>query len=321
MESYIVHMADTPGFDDPFATDSEDCRIPPTSVPPAGHALRDSLSASNYRRSNERFCSQNLDMFQKLMGTTALTNCILVTTKWGLVDPAIGQAREKELKRDPRFWANMIAHKARVERFDGSTQSAIRIIQSISGLPSITTLLTKELCWYSKQLGDTTAGQVVNVTLEKVLNTPSTAELRAVFADLSSNWRKNKKKLKSPKGKRRRPSARKMFSMLKKWRAIPEIEKKTLQESQDILKKRADDIKITSQKRVQELVAAHSKASDHHILRNVGRVVGGVLGTSAIIITVVMQNLSVWALSVLLKPPTMSRKLKTRRSLRICKLL
>jgi hypothetical protein len=31
-------------------------------------------------------------------------------------------------------------------------------------------------------------------------------------------------------------------------------------------------------------VAAHSKASDHHILRNVGRVVGGV-GTTAIIVT------------------------------------
>jgi len=33
---------------------------------------------------------KNLDMFQKLMETTALTNCILVTTKWGLVDPAVG---------------------------------------------------------------------------------------------------------------------------------------------------------------------------------------------------------------------------------------
>jgi hypothetical protein len=70
-----------------------------------------------------------------------------------------------------------------------------------------------------------------------------------------------------------------------KQRAIHEIEKKKLQESQDILKKRADDIKVTSQKRVQELVAAHSKASDHHILRNVGRVVGGVLGSTKIIVT------------------------------------
>ena len=176
MEPYVVHMVDTPGFDDPFATDAEILQGIAKFLRQVYHE-RATLSGILYLHqiTDARMkgsALKNLDMFQKLMGTTAITNCILVTTKWGLVDPAIGQTREKELKRDPRFWANMIAHKARVEIFDGSTQSAIRIIQSISGLPGITTLLTEGLCWYNKQLGDTRAGQVVNVTSEKVLNTP-----------------------------------------------------------------------------------------------------------------------------------------------------
>jgi hypothetical protein len=171
MEPYIVHIVDTSRFDNPFATDAEILQ-----------GIAEFLRQVYHERatfSGILYLHQITDARVKVLLSKALkeTNgnhrpyqLHLSHHKMGTCGPAIGQAREKELKRDPRFWANMIAHKARVERFDGSTQSAIRIIQSISGLPGITTLLTKELCWYNKQLGDTTAGQVVNVTLEKVLN-------------------------------------------------------------------------------------------------------------------------------------------------------
>jgi hypothetical protein len=177
MDSYLVHLVDTPGFDDSFKNDAE-------ILEGIAEFLRDvnnrrgTLSGILYLHqiTDARMkgsALKNLIMFQKLMGQRALTNCLLVTTKWGLVDPAVGMAREEELANNPKFWKNMISNHARVAKFDGSTESAIQIIESVAGLEGITPRLTKELCRDGMQLKNTSAGKIVIDTLQEVYCHPS----------------------------------------------------------------------------------------------------------------------------------------------------
>jgi hypothetical protein len=112
---------------------------------------------------------KNLEMFQKLMGTRCLSNCVLVTTKWSEVNSADGERRERELVSDRRFWKNMISNEARVARFEGTSESALSIIQLIAGMDGIVPRLTKVLCLDGKQLKNTSAGQVVSDDLRQVI--------------------------------------------------------------------------------------------------------------------------------------------------------
>jgi hypothetical protein len=173
MPPYHVHLVDTPGFDDSFKNDAEILDGIAEFLRQV-HDQRGKLSGILYLHqiTDARMrgsALKNLTMFQKLMGTRALTNCVLVTTKWGNVDKAVGQAREEELLQDARFgWKNMVANRAQVARFEDTSESAIRIIQSVAGLRECVPKLTEELCYDKKKLKDTAAGRVVIDTLKEV---------------------------------------------------------------------------------------------------------------------------------------------------------
>jgi hypothetical protein len=72
---------------------------------------------------------RNLEMFQQLCGTDALSRVILGTTNWGEVSQVIGERRENELKS--RFWREMMESGSTAMRFKYDRASALNILSTI----------------------------------------------------------------------------------------------------------------------------------------------------------------------------------------------
>ncbi|KAI6101842.1 hypothetical protein F5141DRAFT_1136077 [Pisolithus sp. B1] len=72
-------------------------------------------------------------MFKELCGKDNFKNVLLVTTMWDEVAEEAGSAREQELHAD--FWQAMIALGSTIHRFEGTTESAWKIIDSLSVPP------------------------------------------------------------------------------------------------------------------------------------------------------------------------------------------
>ncbi|KAI6017063.1 hypothetical protein EDC04DRAFT_2511921, partial [Pisolithus marmoratus] len=65
-------------------------------------------------------------MFKELCGKDNLKNIILVTMMWDEVMEEVGLAHEQELHAD--FWQTMIALGPTIHHFEGTTESAWKII-------------------------------------------------------------------------------------------------------------------------------------------------------------------------------------------------
>lgn len=74
---------------------------------------------------------RNFSMFRKLCGDSTLKNVLIVTTMWGLVDPAVAEARETELKTDARLFKPVLDKGAVMARHDNTRQTAHAIIHRI----------------------------------------------------------------------------------------------------------------------------------------------------------------------------------------------
>ncbi|KAG8797018.1 hypothetical protein FRC17_007880, partial [Serendipita sp. 399] len=70
-------------------------------------------------------------LFKLLCGENALQNVILVTTMWGLIDPASGGEREQRLRTDT--WESMISSGSKLMRFMGTYESAWEIVDQFTG--------------------------------------------------------------------------------------------------------------------------------------------------------------------------------------------
>jgi hypothetical protein len=172
MPPYKVHLVDTPGFDDSTKNDAEILEGIAAFLAKV-YNTRGNLSGILYLHqiTDARMkgsALKNLAMFQKLVGSRCLKNCVLVTTKWSKIELHEGEAREAELVRDPKFWGNMIANEAIMMRFDGTRYGAWHILQSIAGLSGIVPRLTRQLCVEGMRLKDTDAGYIVRNDLEAV---------------------------------------------------------------------------------------------------------------------------------------------------------
>jgi hypothetical protein len=99
---------------------------------------------------------KNLMMFQKLCGTAALMNVILVTTMWDTVDENTGLKREQELRSD--FWKSMLELGCRMVRFDNNFDSAWGIVKLLTDTPRIPLALQVEMVDKQQRLPFTAAG-------------------------------------------------------------------------------------------------------------------------------------------------------------------
>jgi hypothetical protein len=109
----------------------------------------------------------NLRVFAGMCGQNAMPNVILATTMWDLVEEQVGNAREQQLKRD--CWRDMIVDGCRTERFDGTYDSAWRILDSLRQKNRAPVLLSTEIVDTHLRLNETSAGVILNKKLQKLI--------------------------------------------------------------------------------------------------------------------------------------------------------
>jgi hypothetical protein len=110
---------------------------------------------------------RNLDMFQKLCGSDALSSIILVTTHWSSFnddDFYESQDKEEELRRE--YWKALLKRGSKMLRFDNTYSSAWNIIDS---LPETTVSLEiqREMVDEGKSLPETAAGRSLFAWFQK----------------------------------------------------------------------------------------------------------------------------------------------------------
>ncbi|KAI6125851.1 hypothetical protein EDD16DRAFT_1702963 [Pisolithus croceorrhizus] len=128
-----VILIDTPGFDYAFMTDVQ-------VLQRLAHWLKSTYEESIklrgvlylHRISDLQVVGMppmNYNMFKELCGRDNFKNVILVTTMWDDVTEEVGLARERELHSD--FWGAMIVLGSTTHRFEGTSESAWKIINSL----------------------------------------------------------------------------------------------------------------------------------------------------------------------------------------------
>jgi len=106
--------------------------------------------------------AKNFRMFRKLCGNTALQNVVIVTNRWGEVDPQVGAAREEELKSDDLFFKPAIDEGARTARHENTVPSAEKIIRLILENQPRPLRIQEELVNEQKDISETSAGEELN---------------------------------------------------------------------------------------------------------------------------------------------------------------
>lgn len=168
-------LIDTPGFDDTNRSDAEVLKDVAFWLA-AAYTRETQLAGIIYlhRITDVRMlgsAKRNLRMFKQLCGTNNLNSVILATTHWSdkegkRVPEEIGQQRIKELMDTDDFWGEMVARGSRVERHDGTQESARRIVSNLVERRIRVTLdIQKQLIDRHMSLFDTDAGQALQAEL------------------------------------------------------------------------------------------------------------------------------------------------------------
>ncbi|KAH8690417.1 P-loop containing nucleoside triphosphate hydrolase protein [Phaeosphaeriaceae sp. PMI808] len=188
-----VMLMDTPGFDDTTRPDSEILSEIARNLS-AQYELGIELKGVVYihRITDNRYTRSSVktfEVFKKIVGTGALNNVLLVTSRWKEVDPATGADRERQLKE--KFWAFMLGHGSNISRFHGDRSSAVSLVSQLLCRDTVVLQLQKELVDEGKQLDNTVAGAYVSDGLEglKAQYKEELASLEQLKKDLLENDR------------------------------------------------------------------------------------------------------------------------------------
>lgn len=101
---------------------------------------------------------RNFVMFRKLCGPDAIKNVVLVTSMWNAVNKEVGTEREEELRSDDIFFKPALREGARMERYEGSRESAEKILLSFEMSKPTRLLVQKEMVDEGKNVAETSAG-------------------------------------------------------------------------------------------------------------------------------------------------------------------
>jgi hypothetical protein len=180
------YLMDTPGFDDTFLSDAEILKEISDALMDAFHdeaEIQGALYVHPVVEARMRGSGRkNLIMFKKVLGAKGMKNCRLVTTKWTLVDEAVGAAREKELCESNEFWAPLLKAGATTVRFHDSTESAMDVIRPLALGHSFEPQLVGEMR-DGKRLDETEAGQQVNDDINKA-HKANAAQIKELEKDM-----------------------------------------------------------------------------------------------------------------------------------------
>jgi len=163
----VIHLIDTPGFDDTYRSDSDVLRdLAYYLTTSYGKGFRLSgiiyLHPITHNRMNGT-AFKNLRTFRKLCGAQSMSSTVLATTMWSEVTADIGDVRERELKETAEFWGDMIREGSTVFKHTDDHSSAIKIISHLTGRNTTTILgLQAEMVDEKRSLEDTEAGREVD---------------------------------------------------------------------------------------------------------------------------------------------------------------
>ncbi|KAF3941030.1 hypothetical protein ABW19_dt0201925 [Dactylella cylindrospora] len=190
------YILDTPGFDDSYLSDFE--ILDALVVELAGmYKVQKALNGVVYLHDVTKVrvggtSHKSLRTFRKLIGDSSLKNVVLTTTHW-TSDPKLPE-RERELKEG--FWRAMIVRGSRTERYDGTKQSGLKIVDSILPNEPFTANVVDQLVNGDRTVEETDAGKVVGDGLSDLWN-KVTAEVEALDAELLEMKAKNEARAES----------------------------------------------------------------------------------------------------------------------------
>ncbi|KAH7918864.1 hypothetical protein BV22DRAFT_1075873 [Leucogyrophana mollusca] len=166
-----IVFVDTPGFDDTYEDDTEIlrrisvwlARSYSDKVKLAGIIYLHEITQPRMKGTARR----NFDVFDKLCGVKAAQNVILGTTKRANVKPDVAAGREQQL-RD--FWKDMIQQGSLMAQFDGTSESAWKIVNAITDKQLLECLhIQNELVDLGKILPETAAGSILRGSLKDLV--------------------------------------------------------------------------------------------------------------------------------------------------------
>lgn len=170
-----MYLVDTPGFDDTNRTDTEVLRTLADWLTDSYiHQIKLNGIIYLHRITEMRMqgaAERNLFMFRKLCGNDALKNIVLATTMWELVDPDVGDKREKHLIDNPEFWGWMHENGSQITRHQNSRDSALRIVDIFASRDTtkqkVDLGIQREMVKHGKTLDQTDAGIELDKELAK----------------------------------------------------------------------------------------------------------------------------------------------------------
>lgn len=102
---------------------------------------------------------RNLAMLRELCGTDALSNVVMVTSRWEEEDLTVAVARETELKEDATLFKPILYRGGKARRHYNSRESAIPIVAHVTRQHPKTFRIQREILKEGKSIEETAAGK------------------------------------------------------------------------------------------------------------------------------------------------------------------
>ncbi|KZP07743.1 hypothetical protein FIBSPDRAFT_1052802 [Athelia psychrophila] len=166
-----VVLFDTPGFDGTTKSDTDILKLVAAFLATTyEHGATLSGVIYMHRINDVRMggiAVRNFGMFRKLCGDDSLKNVAIVTNFWSEVDPAVGDAREAELRSDDMFFKPVFTKHAKLLRHDGTLAGARKIVAVIVDNNPMALRIQEELVDEHKGILETAAGSKLNREVEE----------------------------------------------------------------------------------------------------------------------------------------------------------
>ncbi|KAJ3541512.1 hypothetical protein NMY22_g3859 [Coprinellus aureogranulatus] len=164
-----ITLIDTPGFDDTMRSDTDILQMIAqylTLSYESGKKLAGVIyihRISDFRMGGTS--TRNFSMFRKLCGDSSLRNVVIMTNMWSEVNLELGEARERELAQEGKFFKPVLDRGARMVRNDGTLESGQALLHYFLGNTPAALQIQREIVEEGKDILHTAAGEEINKVL------------------------------------------------------------------------------------------------------------------------------------------------------------
>lgn len=158
---------------------------------------------------------KSFDIFMKLCGDDALKNVVIVTNMWSKVTLDEGNARQKELETNDRFFKPALDLGARITRHDNTRTSALNILRMLLTNRPVPLGIQRELVDFRKHFLETEAAQEVTRGIQALIQSHM-EEANTLRAEIEEATEKNDLKA----AEELKDEQRKANALLKKFQTL-----------------------------------------------------------------------------------------------------